>query len=241
MSTLRRLAAQVLPLPLRRVLGRTHQRITFRRAMREFLRDPEAALMPGNTLIVRLTYGWGNPGWSASNEYLRACLRHAISARQPMLECGSGLTTLLLGAIAQRQGNTLWSLEHQALWAERVQAQLATFGVHASRICVSPLDSYGEFSWYRPPLDAMPATFGLVICDGPPGETPGGRYGLVPIMKGHLPAGSVILLDDAIRSHEREIAARWVAEVGASCELVGDTRPFARLVVLRETNPARSA
>jgi hypothetical protein len=236
-SVLRRVATRVLPLPARRFLGRKHQGMVFRRAMREFLRDPQASLAPESTVISRLIYGWGNAGWSAAGGYLRACLRHGIEAEQPILECGSGLTTLLLGAIAQNQGNTLWSLEHHAEWAQRVREQLAAFGILGVRLCVGPLESYGEFSWYKPPLDTMPAQFALVICDGPPGQTPGGRYGLVPIMKARLPVGAVILLDDARRPHERETAARWVEELGASCEIVGSERPFARLHVTGKTPP----
>jgi hypothetical protein len=43
----------------------------------------------------------------------------------------------------------------------------------------------------------------------PPGEAPDR---LLPIMGDRLPAGSVILLDDATRSGEAEVLRRWTAE-----------------------------
>lgn len=73
----------------------------------------------------------------------------------------------------------------------------------------SPLKDYGDFCWYDAPLESMPDSFSLVICDGPPGATKGGRYGLVPFMRDRLRSGCVILLDDAEREEERTIAARW--------------------------------
>ena len=52
----------------------------------------------------------------------------------------------------------------------------------------------------------------LAACDGPPGKTLGGRYGLLPVLGDRLPAGSVILLDDATRSGEAEVLRRWTTE-----------------------------
>jgi len=68
---------------------------------------------------------------------------------------------------------------------------------------------YGEFHWYEPPLQSMPEQFRLVICDGPPGDTPGGRRGLLPVMNARLRPGSIVLLDDAQRSGEIEAIRRW--------------------------------
>jgi hypothetical protein len=58
----------------------------------------------------------------------------------------------------------------------------------------------------------MPPAFQLVICDGPPGETPGGRYGLWPVLGQRLAPGAVILLDDADRPGEEEVLRRWSTE-----------------------------
>jgi hypothetical protein len=58
----------------------------------------------------------------------------------------------------------------------------------------------------------MPLEFRLVICDGPPGATAGGRYGLLPVLGERLAAEATILLDDSDREGEAEVLQRWMAE-----------------------------
>ena len=84
-----------------------------------------------------------------------------------------------------------------------------------------PLVEYGEFVWYDPPLAQMPDEFSLVICDGPPGTTKGGRYGLLPVLGDRLRAGATILLDDAGRPAEAELIRRWENEVRFKTEIRG--------------------
>jgi hypothetical protein len=203
----------------------------FEAAMRRFAADPEAALAPGNSVLAELISAWGNPGWSAQQEYLRMCITQALRCDGPSLECGSGLSTLLLGVVAQRRGHAHWALEHQREWSVRVRRDLARYGLSAVRLHTAALKSYDGFDWYDPPLADMPAQFSLVVCDGPPSGTPGGRYGLVPVMREHLRPGCVILLDDAWREDERAVARRWDAELGATHELVSCSKPFIRMVV----------
>jgi hypothetical protein len=74
----------------------------------------------------------------------------------------------------------------------------------------APLEEKGEFAWYRVP-NGLPDWFALVICDGPPGTTEGGRYGLMPVMRERL-TGSIIVLDDTNRTKEQAILNRWCSE-----------------------------
>jgi hypothetical protein len=212
-------------------LRAVHEAWRFKRAMRRFAADPEAAVRPGSGILGELVSAWGNSGWSAHEEYLRSCIDEALRCDGPTLECGSGLSTLLLGVIAERRGFDHWALEHQAQWSARIEKEAARHGLHRVRVCTVPLRSYGGYAWYAPPLERMPARFSMVVCDGPPAMTPGGRYGLVPVMRERLPAGCVILLDDASREQERAIARRWAFELGASQELVHGRKPYIRMVV----------
>jgi hypothetical protein len=182
-------------------------------------------------LLQRLIYGWGNESWSAKSSYLIACLGAAFSCSRPILECGSGLSTILLGIVARSTGTQVWSLEHNHFWANHAIAWLTRLDVHSVTILVRPLREYGPFVWYGPPLDLLPSNFGLAVCDGPPGETHGGRYGLLPIMRGRLEAGCIILIDDAEREREEATAAKWASELNTSFEVLGDTHRYARLVV----------
>ena len=83
----------------------------------------------------------------------------------------------------------------------------------------SPLRDYGAFSWYDPPLQELPDNFRLVVCDGPPGMTKGGRYGLLPVFGSRLPQGTVIVLDDADRPSEVELLNRWKDEGDLAVEI----------------------
>lgn len=200
-----------------------------RAALTRFLDDPAACRRPGNPVLRELIEAWGNPHWVAREEFVAACVDHALSAGGPILECGSGLTTLLVGAVAARRGLAHWALEHKPDWAEKTRRALRDNGLEAVVLRECPLVDRGDYAWYDPPPDGMPDRFSLVVCDGPPDSTKGGRSGLVPVMRRRFAPGCVVLLDDAIRPGEREIALRWKDELGSSHEILGSARPWVRL------------
>src|SRR5262252_6242599 len=188
------IAHLVLPRQTRQWLRRTYDALRFDTAMRRFMADPQLALAPDGRLLRELISAWGNSGWIAEGGYLRACLTNALASRGPTLECGCGLSTLLLGVVAQRQGYEHWALEHLPEWGTKVGDCVARYGLREVRLHTAPLRRYDEFTWYDPPLARLPRAFALVVCDGPPGDTAGGRYGLLPVMRGRFAPGCVILL-----------------------------------------------
>jgi hypothetical protein len=201
---------------------------SFDRALRRFARTQNASLIP------QLVDGWHNTQWSALDEYLLGCIGEVRAARGDILECGSGLSTLLLGIVAQSSGARLCTLEHSQAWADKVQFYLQRFRIESVRIFCKPLRSYGDFEWYDPPLELLPRKFALTVCDGPPASTTqGGRYGLLPVMGSRL-SGSIILLDDAQRPEEQAIARRWSAECGGSCSLEAIDKPYLRISIPAE-------
>ncbi len=163
------------------------------------------------------------------DEYLAACIQSALATKGPILECGSGLSSLVVGAIAKQRGIEHWALEHSPEWAAKVQRHLDRYRMDSAKVCVAPLKNYGAFDWYDPPVGSLPESFGLVICDGPPYWNKGGRFGLVPVLRSKLNPPCVILLDDATREQERTIAKRWAAELGASYETLGTAKPYMKL------------
>ena len=217
----------IAPAPrLRRWMQNLHRDYVFERALDRFRADPGRSVVGTSPLLDDLIYGWGNEGWSAKKAYLRQCVERALVVDGPSLECGSGLTTILVGIVAQVSGHRHWALEHDTAWAERVVGCLLRHGIDSVTVCTGDLAKYPNFSWYSTPWHEMGEPFALVICDGPPGDTAGGRYGLVPVMKDRLRQDCVILLDDAIRSEEQAIARRWEAEFGCDVELVDGAAPF---------------
>lgn len=156
-----------------------------------------------------LSWAWGNPGYSASLQLLKSIGRLAAVQRGPVLECGSGATTMLLGILGRTNGFAVHVLEHHAEWARHMGDLLRGHGLANVTVHHAPLKSYGDFAWYDAAgLEAGPG-FSMVLCDGPPRGTPGGRYGLLPIMGDRLLPRCRIVMDDMHRSREREILDAW--------------------------------
>src|SRR5581483_11975808 len=132
--------------------------------------------IPSHDLLAQLRAGWGNEGWSGRTAYLEEVVKWAAITPGPVLECGSGLTTLLLGLYAGSRGVPVWSLEHDAAWHQETAKMLHRYSIPGVELCRAPLSNYGDFAWYSPPL--------------------GRRYGLLPVMSERLVADCVILVDD---------------------------------------------
>lgn len=156
----------------------------------------------------RLAIGWANGGWTADPSFLRAVAEYSAREQGPILECGSGLSTLVAASFAE---GPVWALEHLEDWADTVSTTALARGLDV-RVLVTPLVDFGHYEWYRIP-STLPERFSLVICDGPPSTTKGGRYGLIPTLKERL-KGATILLDDGHRQSERQAVRSWVDEFG---------------------------
>ncbi len=203
----------------------------FMRALSVLARDPSRSLEPGSPLIGDLVRLWANEGWSALHEYARAVVAESLAARGPILECGSGLTTLLLGVVSQGTGRTVLSLESSRDWGAKTERLLRAAGIESVSLHHASLVPHGESDWYSLPKTGVPDAFHLVVCDGPPGDTRGGRAGLMGAVRARLAPGCVILLDDAGREHERALGLRWRDELGAECKLCGTEKPYYRIVL----------
>ena len=206
-ASVRKLVPKSVKRPIKSFLLRRQ----LRRAIEKIRRLPKD-VVPSRELMSELIAGWGNEGYAANLDYLEEVAKRAVSAAGPVLECGSGATTILLGVLCAKREIEVWSLEHSPEWRARIVELLERSGISGSGVCSAPLVEYGEFDWYDPPLAKLPKNFALVICDGPPGSTKGGRYGLLPVMNDRLGSGSYVLVDDAGRPAEAEMIERWERE-----------------------------
>jgi hypothetical protein len=221
---------ELIPASARVRLHSEYDEYVLNKALKKFASDPARWMYPQSPVVHDLIRGWNNDGYSADDEFLVESIMRAMETKGPILECGSGLTTLLLGTVADSLGQAVWSLEHSAVWGEKVENALRKYQIKSVQLFVQPIKAFSGFHWYDAPVEAMPE-FSLVICDGPPAGTPGGRYGLLPIMRKKLEPGAVILLDDAIRQDERTIAARWADELRTDFQIRGLEKPYVVLTV----------
>jgi hypothetical protein len=184
-----------------------------------------------STLWTDAIFGWGNERFAAEERYLSEVVHAAERTSGSILECGSGLTTLLMGTVATRRGIQLHALEHNADWHARVSRAIRDFGLTNVTVHLAPLREFGAYDWYDAPLRSLPSEFSLVICDGPPGFTRGGRSGMLPRMREKLAPTFSILLDDTNRPAERQLVQDWSRELGASPNVHTGGRGFARVDV----------
>lgn len=214
----------LVPAPLRKKLRALHRTHVLNTTLRR-IREHDQYVPLSDQTMARLLYGWGN-SWSLREELITELWHRAWHTRGPVLECGSGLSTLLLGIAADRLGYDLYSLEHDAGWHAQVAAAVQRLGLKRVRVIAAPLVMHGGYAWYDAP-GHFPEEFTLVLCDGPPGTTMGGRYGLLPELRPAMAPDCVILLDDAARDGEQEVLRRWEQEHHTVSTVSGSEKPFA--------------
>ena len=205
--------------------------MSFDRQIRKLLTQSNESI-PTRDTLAGLRSAWGNESYSADLDYLEELMARAVVPKFSILECGSGLTTVLLGILAGRRGVEVWALEHDPEWHATVNQVLKKYSIENVHLCLTPLRNYGVFEWYDVPLHEMPSNFELVVCDGPPGKIAGGRYGMLPIVGDRLLPGSIILLDDAARPIESNTLSRWESEASVTKELRGEPGGIYAVVTL---------
>jgi len=176
------------------------------------LYDEIASYIP---IAQMLRESWGNEDFTAGPVYLMRMAYEAaeLPEDQICVECGSGLSSMLLSRILPPE--RLIVLESEREWFDLLKPQMNGSLRHA------PLESKGEYDWYRlPELDARKV--GLVVCDGPRWDTRGGRYGAMPQLTPHLVDDFTVMLDDVQRDDDRAVAVRWAEDYGLKCHFLDD-------------------
>lgn len=170
-------------------------------------------------LIDRLHLDQGYPfteHWTAATDFLEYLVNQTLeSVPGLILECGSGLSTLMLARCCEinRKGEVL-SLENGAEFARATRQYLETYGLDTvARIIDAPLNTLNinenDYQWYQLP-DLENQSIEMLVVDGPPGFIqPLSRYPALPLLYDKLADGCLVLMDDAARSDEQEIAAMW--------------------------------
>lgn len=181
-------------------------------------------------ILTELCENWGNSGWPAKEELLAAMVTLAWETQGTVLECGCGLSTILLALVARQKGQRVVSIEHIEDYAIAIRSTLRRFGLANVEILVSPLVAYQDYDWYEIPEGTFrEQEISLVVCDGPPESTRGCRHGVLPLTLPFLGRGAVILLDD-VQSGGASVLARWKKEYGLDAVIEGVVKPYGRIV-----------
>lgn len=194
----------------------------------------------------------GNSDWPLAPDALRLlmALVSATGARH-VIELGSGLSTRALGRVLSGAGpgGAVSSIDHDPDFgaaARRAYEAEPAAGVRV-RFQIAPVvmrDCGGEL---LPVYAVNPARMAarrpadLVLIDGPP-ELLGGRQGTLHQLMPFMRPGTIVLLDDAGRWHERRILRAWEQDFGDAIEVLQRSespKGMAVLLVREPVAPAR--
>jgi predicted O-methyltransferase YrrM len=160
------------------------------------------------------------PDWSAAPDFMQLIVDHALAAKpHTIVECSSGLTTLMLARCCQRNGHGhIYSLENGPEYAEKTRSYFERYGVERYvTVLDAPLEPYNlhgaEYLWYRTDeLSGLLAgrKIDMLTIDGPPGFIQkNSRYPALLVLSDLLAQGCTIFLDDAVRDDEQQIIKLW--------------------------------
>lgn len=150
-----------------------------------------------NELFVWLIEGWGNH-WAVDASCLLTLFVLALETKGTILECGSGVSTIVLAIAAERTGAKLVTLENDSMWAFKVSETLSKYDL-CHTVTPTKIQDFDGYSWYDYSTEKE---IDMVFCDGPPRGI--GRAGIVHRMKDKL-LSATVLMDDTEDSHHQEI------------------------------------
>lgn len=194
-------------------------------------------------------------GWAASPDLLLAYVGEIRRLRPKLIvECGSGLSTVWAALALQSIGGEgrVIALEHHAGYREATREGLDRHGVAGlAEVRLAPIEEVrltpptegvrdaragAEVEtrpWYA--LRALEGLdgIGLLFVDGPVGAlAEQARYPALPLLRGRLAPGAVVMIDDTDRVEETAVVGRWRAEwPELSCEMLDLEKGAAVLTV----------
>ena len=160
--------------------------------------------------LVLLRFAQGS-AWAASVDYLRAMTSIVSRTSGSVLECGSGVTTLILGLALADSCRPIYALELDSFWYCKIIRLVNKHSLPNIHVQLVSVKDYGEFHWYGlEGVELPPDDIGMVVCDGPPGSTVvGGRYGLLPVLRRKMKPKCIILVDDAEAERVNDVLNQW--------------------------------
>ena len=99
--------------------------------------------------------------WGAPADILQVAANLARATEWPVLEIGTGLSTIVLAAATTKK---VWAVEHDPEYAEKLEEMVASAGVNNVMLVTTEI----EDGWYNLENEELPVEFGFAFVDGPP-------------------------------------------------------------------------
>jgi len=151
-------------------------------------------------------------GWAASPDVLLTLVHSARSSGvRTIVDLGSGVSTLVL-AKAAPQARVI-SIDNSPEYAAKTQLLLNSHAITNVDLRVAPLAPHASGnSWYETSIFAEITEIDLLFIDGPPATEDGqGRHPAFTELLKKLSAKAIVVLDDAGRDGEKELAQKFAA------------------------------
>jgi predicted O-methyltransferase YrrM len=208
---------------------RSHQRwFNYERAWTHAL-DPKRGA-PDGALVEQLMRGWGDASLVPNDPFLWSCIQEVSRTRGPIIQLGSGLTTLVLAIFAQRCGRHLWVLEHNRHWANTVSSHLEEHGISLAHVITAPLTNVGRGVWYNVDVRQLPKSCSLVVCDGD-SVAPTGYPHVLDRLVEHLSPEAVVIVRNVRRSGDAKYLTAWAKAHGAATFVRKADEPYVKVVM----------
>jgi len=153
--------------------------------------------------------------WSAAADFLTLMVDFALADKPlNLVECSSGLTTLMLARCCQLSGQGhITSLENGADYAQATIEALKLYNLtEYATVTHAPLINHPlqqqTYQWYE--INQLSDNIDFLVIDGPPGFIQSwSRFPALPLLEKYMSKQYRILLDDAGREDEIALVAEW--------------------------------
>jgi hypothetical protein len=196
---------------------------------------------PSSSLLAELYALWGDPLTPADEQFLRSCLAEARNSSGPILVCGAGLLTLVLGALCsatEQRERQVWCLETDRHWANVVRSWLTEYRIHAAHVIQCQPKLFGDHVWYAVDIGRLAKSYQLVICDGSR-ATPRGILGAIGRLEGRLDPHFTVLARNVKEPIALKALHGWASTHEAKFALIDKQEGFVKLT--RQIQPPEAA
>lgn len=154
-------------------------------------------------------------GWAANYSTIALMLDFLRTRTRPLVyEFGGGVSTVWFAKYMEKFGGHLISVEHDQKYLLSTRETLEAMGLEKYvTLVLAPITGESGQLWYDESVIPRKSGVDLVFVDGPVATLDSHvRRRALPFIEPELCDGALIILDDANRAEERDIAAQWVSD-----------------------------